>query len=97
MERMSESELKQLRDLQAKQKRVQRAETEFFKEADLRKDELLERWDVSDRLADAAKMIDTDPSTLYEWITSEEQIAYFKKRHGMYSTGYGYSMSEEEN
>lgn len=97
MERMSESELKQLRDLQAKQKRVQRAEAEFFKEADLRKDELLERWDVSDRLAEAADMIGTDPSALYDWITSEEQIAYFKKRHGMYSTGYGYSMSEEKN
>lgn len=97
MERMSESELKQLRDLQAKQKRVQRAETEFFKEADLRKDELLERWEVSDKLAEAADMIGTDPDTLYAWITSEEQIAYFRKRHGMYSTGYGYSMSEEEN
>lgn len=97
MERMSESELKQLRDLQAKQKRVQRAEAEFFKEADFRKDELLERWSVSDRLADAAQMIGTDPSTLYDWITSEEQITYFKKRHGMYSTGYGYAMSEENS
>lgn len=97
MERMSESELKQLRDLQAKQKRVQRAEAEFFKEADLRKAELLERWDVSDKLAEAADMIGTDPDTLYAWITSEEQITYFRKRHGMYSTGYGYAMSEEEN
>lgn len=97
MERMSESELKQLRDLQAKQKRVQRAEAEFFKEADLRKDELLERWEVSDRLADAAQMIGTDSSALYDWITSEEQITYFRKRHGMYSNGYGYAMSEEEN
>ena len=96
MERMSESELKQLRDLQAKQKRGQRAETEFFKEAALRREELLEKWEVSDRLADAAQMIGTDPSTLYDWITSEDQITYFKKRHGMYSTGYGYAMSEEE-
>lgn len=96
MERMSESELKQLRDLQAKQKRVQRAETEFFKEADLRREELLERWEVSDKLAEAAQMIGTDPDTLYAWITSEEQIAYFRKRHGMYSN-YEYAMSEEEN
>ena len=70
MERMTETELKQLRDLQAKQKRVQRAEAEFFKEADLRKAELFERWDVSDRLAEAADMIGTDPDTLYAWITS---------------------------
>lgn len=97
MERMSESELKQLRDLQAKQKRVQRAEAEFFKEADLRKEELLERWDVSDKLAEAAQMIGTDPDTLYEWITSEEQIMYFRKRHGMYSAGNGYAMSKENN
>lgn len=97
MERMSESELKQLRDLQAKQKRVQRAETEFFKEADLRKDELLERWEVSDRLADAAQMIGTDPDTLYAWITSEEQVSYYRKRHGMYSSEYEYSMPEENS
>ena len=96
MERMSESELKQLRDLQAKQKRVQRAETEFFKEADLRREELLERWEVSDKLAEAAQMIGTDSDTLYDWITSEEQIMYFRKRHGMYSN-YEYAMSEENN
>lgn len=80
MERMSESELKQLRDLQAKQKRVQRAESEFFKEADLRKDELLERWKVSDRLVEAAEKIGTDADTLYEWITSEEEIEFFRKK-----------------
>ena len=97
MEKMTETELKTLRELQAKQKRAQRAEADFMKAVDSRKDELLERWDVSDRLAEAADMIGTDPDTLYAWITSEEQIAYFRKRHGMYSTGYGYSMSEEEN
>lgn len=44
MEHMSEKELEQLRALQAKQKRVQRAEQEFFEEADKRKEELLARW-----------------------------------------------------
>ena len=80
MERMTETELKQLRDLQAKQKRVQRAESDFFKEADLRRDELLERWKVSDRLVEAAEKIGTDADTLYEWITSEEEIDYFRKK-----------------
>lgn len=96
MERMSESELKQLRDLQAKQKRVQRAESEFFKEADLRKDELLERWKVSDRLVEAAEKIGTDADTLYEWITSEEELDYFRKKLDICSYA-DFLMSEEEN
>lgn len=33
--------------LQAKKKRVQRAEADFLSEADKRKDELLARWGVS--------------------------------------------------
>ncbi len=46
MERMTQKELEQLRALQAKQKRVQRAELEFFDEADRRKEELLSRWGI---------------------------------------------------
>lgn len=84
MEKMSEAELKQLRELQAKQKRVQRAEQEFLKEADSRKEELLERWDVHDRLQDAATKIGTDPNSLYEWITSDDQISFYRRKHGMY-------------
>lgn len=84
MEKMSEAELKQLRELQAKQKRVQRAEQEFLKEADSRKEELLERWNVQDQLKQAADLIGTDPNSLYEWITSEDQISFYRRKHGIY-------------
>lgn len=81
MEHMTEKELEQLRALQAKQKRVARAEEEFMKEVDARKDELLSRWDHEDRLQQAAEVIGTDADTLYAWITSEPQVAYFKRNH----------------
>ncbi len=48
MEKMSKKEQEMLRALQAKAKRVQRAEAEFLREADSRKEELLERWGLSD-------------------------------------------------
>lgn len=44
MEKMSKKEQEMLRALQAKAKRVQRAEAEFLREADARKEELLARW-----------------------------------------------------
>ena len=44
MERMTEKEKQQLRELQAKQKRISRQEAAFFDEADARRDELLRRW-----------------------------------------------------
>jgi DNA replication initiation complex subunit (GINS family) len=80
-ERMTQKELDMLRSLQAKQKRVQRAEEEFFREADSRRDELLERWEKSDRLQEAADLIGTDADTLYGWITSDDQIAFFRRKH----------------
>ena len=80
-EKMTQKELEMLRTLQAKQKRVQRAEEEFFKEADSRRNELLERWEKSDRLQEAADRIGTDADTLYDWITSDEQIAFFRRKH----------------
>lgn len=81
MEKMTTAELKTLHDLQAKQKRVQRAEKEFFEEADSRKEELLERWGITDRLAEAAEKIGTTPEELYDWITSEDQINYYRRKH----------------
>lgn len=48
MEKMSKKEQEMLRALQAKAKRVQRAEAEFLREVDSRKEELLERWGLSD-------------------------------------------------
>ena len=48
MEKMSKKEQEMLRALQTKAKRVQRAEAEFLREADSRKEELRERWGLSD-------------------------------------------------
>lgn len=81
IERMSAKEKQMLRELQAKEKRVQRAEAEFLKEADARKDELMDRWERSDRLNKAAEIIGTDADTLFDWITSAEQVAFFKRKH----------------
>ena len=85
-EKMTQKELDMLHALQAKQKRVQRAEEEFFKEADSRRDELLERWGKSDRLQDAAVILGTDEDTLFDWITSDDQVAFFKRKHPIDST-----------
>lgn len=83
MEKMTEAELKTLRELQAKQKRAQRAEADFMKEADSRKEELLERWQVTDNLSEAAAIIGTTSEELYAWITSDEQVGYYRRRHGI--------------
>ena len=79
MEKMTAAEKKLLRELQAKEKRVMRAEAEFLKEADSRKDELLKRWEISDRLEQAAELIGTDSDTLFAWITSDIQVRYFRQ------------------
>lgn len=79
-EKMTQKELDMLHALQAKQKRVQRAEEEFFKEADSRREELLERWEKSDRLQDAAARIGVDADTLYDFITSDEQVAFYQRK-----------------
>ena len=81
MERISEKEKEQLRQLQAKYKRAQRDLEEFYKEADSRKEELLKRWNYEDRLELAAKEIGTDVNTLYAYITREDQKNYFWKQH----------------
>ena len=81
MERMSLKERKQLQDLQAKYKRVQRAEEQFYKDADEMKEQLIERWNLTDRLTQAAVIIGTDPDELYSWITSDAQIAYYRRTH----------------
>lgn len=79
MERMSDKELKQLRELQAKQKRVQRADAEFFKNIDERRDEVIEHLQIADRLSDAAKLYDTDVDTLYQWLIADKQINAFRQ------------------
>lgn len=80
-EKMTKKELETLHALQAKQKRVQRAEEEFLREADSRRDELMKRWGRSDRLTEAAERVGTDAGSLFDWITGPEQIAFYRRKH----------------
>ncbi|MCR4752033.1 MAG: hypothetical protein K5852_07030 [Eubacterium sp.] len=81
MERMSERERKLLLDLQAKAKRVARAEEEFLHEADSRKSELMHRWNLEDRWQIFAEKMGVDADTLYEWISSDQQIIKLCQKH----------------
>lgn len=81
MERMSDREIKLLHDLQAKQKRVQRADSEFFKNVEDRKDEVIRHLDIKDRLNEIATMYGTDSETLYKILTDPEQIEEFKRHY----------------
>ena len=66
-ERMTDKERETLKALQAKEKRVQRAEAEFLAEADERKEELLKRWGIvpqkstKHRVAEQAAPVEVDP------------------------------------
>ena len=64
MEKMTQKERETLLALQAKAKRVQRAEEAFLREADARKDELLERWGLSDKLQNDATHIEQDMGSM---------------------------------
>ncbi len=70
MEKMTKKEIEQMKILQAKYKRVQRQEEDFFKEADLRKQELLDRWRVTDRIDLIANSLRVDANSLYAWLSS---------------------------
>lgn len=59
MEKMTQKERETLLALQAKAKRVQRAEEEFLREADARKTELIERWGLSAMLQETAARVGT--------------------------------------
>lgn len=80
MEKMTNKERETLLALQAKAKRVQRAEEEFFRDVDERKDEILERWNTSDRLQALASQLGTDADSLFDWILSDEH-AYLYRKH----------------
>ena len=58
MEKMTDKEKQTLRQLQAKQKRIARAEVAFLEEADARKEELLKRWGI---VAEASPVYQEEP------------------------------------
>ncbi len=76
-EAMSTEELVLLRQLQAKQKRIQRAsksDARFLSEADERKDELLARWGISLVSDMSSSNTDDDLSDTLEGLSYEQEI-----------------------
>ena len=81
MEKMSDAERKTFNDLQAKQKRVKRAEILFYKDVDEHQNEIMKRFAQKDRLAMAAEEYGTDADTLYAWLKEPAQLEMFRKKH----------------
>ncbi len=94
MESMSQKELDQLHELQAKAKRVERQKKKFFEDADAHKEELLKRWNIdlnpqpvlsdnslqilSDRIENIANLYGVSIDTLLNYISTDRQVSYFK-------------------
>lgn len=81
-EKFSEKELEQLRQMQAKKKRIERHDKEFFAEVDERRDEIIARLKIAesqpeqkDRFADVMKMYETeDEETLKAFFTEQKKF-----------------------
>ena len=83
MEKMSIKEQEMLTKLQAKQKRIQRAEAEFWNEVESRADEVKKHLNVQtkrceDCLDKVARLYGISADELLEYISTEKQINYFK-------------------
>lgn len=78
---MSDREVKLLHDLQAKQKRVQRADAEFFKNVEERKDEVIEHLNCNDRLQEVATLYGISADDLYKILTDPAQVESFKSNY----------------
>ena len=70
-----------INDLQAKQKRVKRAEILFYKDVDEHRNEIMKRFAQKDRLAMVAEEYGTDADTLYAWLKEPAQLEMFRKKH----------------
>ena len=83
MEKMTEKEMQKLKELQAKEKRVKRAEKQAEKEhikyAENHKEELLKKWGIKDELQEIAKLYDCTKQELIAHITSDTQVNYYKR------------------
>ena len=90
MEKMTKAEKDKLRQLQAKEKRVARAEKEFRCNVLERRDDVLGWLGVSDtaepsgteaRLAAAAAVYGICPDELLDYISSGQQVSYYRHNH----------------
>lgn len=99
MEKMSARETKLLHDLAAKQKRIQRADSEFFKNVEERRDEVLEHLGVSEsnKLSEIARMYGTDEDTLYTILSQPAQIDAFKAAMQQEQETASYNNAPDEN
>ena len=79
MEKMTKKERELLLTLQAKAKRVQHAEEDFYKDVDERREEILERWQIEDRLQALASQLGIDADELSDWILSDYHIAFYQQ------------------
>ena len=79
MEKMTKKERELLLTLQAKAKRVQRAEEDFYKDVDERREEILERWQIEDRLQALASQLGIDADELSDWILSDDHITFYQQ------------------
>lgn len=75
----TEKDLQTLRELQARQKKWQRAQKAFYKEIDSRREEVLDHLNHTDRLEQIADAYDTDSDTLFNLLMSDAQISAFKE------------------
>lgn len=91
MEKFTQKEMDALRNLQAKKKRIERYQKQFYADVDAHKDEILDRWGM-DTLLDlnqiAATYYGVSGWELRKWITSDRQVEYFKRVHYGDATGH---------
>ena len=90
MEKMTKAEKDKLRQLQAKEKRVARAEKEFMSNVLERRDDVLGWLGMSDmnepsgteaRLEAIAAAYGISEDELLDYISSEQQVAYYRRCH----------------
>ena len=90
MEKMTKTEMEQLRILQAKQKRVARQEKELKSNVLERRPEILEWLGVSDtqepcgtvtRLEEIVAVYGISSDELMDYISSERQVTYYRHNH----------------
>ena len=79
MEKMTAKEKEKMLALQAKYKRVQRAEEDFYREVDEHRDEILERFGRHDQLREVADLIGTDKETLLAWLKTDDHRYVFSQ------------------
>ena len=85
MEKFTNKEMEIYKKLQAKDKRIQRAEAEFWREVDARADEIKMHLNVQTNecetcLDKVAQLYGISRNELLDYISTDKQVSYFKTR-----------------